>query len=228
MRAVFFIFALSVFSIAQTPFEKSNELARKGNYERALAGYQQILESPNRAAGGNFPAQIHFNIGICLFHLNRVEPAIKEFERAKELKKNYKKAFYALGMAYSAQTKWGESRRAFLEALRLEKSDGEAWFDLGLVYLAEENFSAAAAAFQNSIKYKSIAAADAHNNLGVIFAVGGDLAAAVGEFRTALRKTRGKLSVAQGNLRFCEELQKKFDRELIAKLEFSRSRKFGV
>src|SRR6185369_12861346 len=141
---------------------------------------------------------------VCEYHLNHPERAAEEFKVAIKLKGgNYSTAFYALGMAESAQENWQGARRAFLESLRLNRSNGEVWFDLAFVDLAAGDFGGAEADFRNSIIYKSIDSAWSHNNVGVLLALRGDLSEAQKEFETALAASDGKLIEARNNLEYC-------------------------
>ena len=124
-------------------------------------------------------------------------------------------------MAQTDLRNWRAAETAFLAAARLDADNGETWFDLGFVYLAEKNYEAARGAFARAVAHKSVDASLAHNNLGVIHALNGDVEKAVAEFETAVRESGGKLRVAGQNLRFCRALGQSGDRELLAKLEFS-------
>lgn len=232
MRVLFFILVVFVFSIsAQSQFEKAAQLANSGNFEQALKLYESVLsDAKNKNASANYLAKIHFNLGICRYHLKQTMQAVAEFTQAIEWSKgDYQKAFYALGMALVELKNWRAAEKAFLDSLKLKKADGEAWFDLALVYLEEKNFERAEAAFRSSIKYRSIAAADAHNNLGVIYVLNGDYALAENEFKTALRESSGRSPEAAGNLRFCLYYKENERIDLTAKLEFSkRNTNLGV
>ena len=194
MRSLFFILVVFTFSAtAQTPFikqtfEKANVSARAGQFETAIENYRKILLSAEtEGQNDDFLAQIHFNIGACFYHRKQNEKAAAEFREAIKLsRRTNQKAFYALGMAEAALKNRQSAEIAFRDALKLKKNDGEAWFDLALLYLELKNIKAAETAFQNSIKYKSVSTADAHNNLGVIFALELDFALAETEFRAAL------------------------------------------
>ncbi len=231
MRILSFVFII-VFAIsvsAQTKqakklFKDGTQAARTGNYEKALRDYQKaVLLSENDKTVINFLSKTHFNIGVCFYHLNRQTEAVKELNKAIELSEgNYHKAFYVLGMAETELKNWRNATAAFRKAVNLKINDGEAWFDLGLALLEEKNFGEAEKAFQNSIRYKSVAAADAHNNLGVILALKGDFVSAEKEFKVALRKSSGKSAEAQSNLQFCELYKQNSDQITPAKFQFSR------
>ena len=232
MRRIIFSFFIIIsafaFSVAaQTPahlsFEKGIKAAGGGKYEAALASFKTSLAfTPDDKISEEFRAKLHFNIGVCLYRLARSAEAVGELEKAIKLSGGvYEKAFYALGMAETTLKNWKKAEQAFLGAIRLNKNNGETWLDLAFVYLAEKDYEAARAAFRKSIEHKSVDSSIAHNNLGVILALGGDLEAAVKEFETAVSRSGGKLAVAGRNLRFCRQMGQNFDRELVARLEFS-------
>lgn len=205
-------------------FEKAVGIANTGNFETALPMFRDSLALAKiDEAESGFQAKVHFNIGVCFYRLKQNEKAVSEFEEAIKLaNRDYEKAFYALGMAQAELKNWDKAEQAFRGAIRLNKRNGEAWFDLAFVYLAKNDFEAARTAFQKSVEFKSVSAAIGHNNLGVIFALGGDLDAAVREFETALRKSNGNFAVAERNLQFCKSMGENFSRELVAKLEFGK------
>lgn len=228
MRVLFFIFVIFISNLsAQTAFEKATKAAKNENYERALTFYEQSL---SEKSDDKIVAKIHFNIGICRYHLKQANEAVAAFTRAIEASGgDYQKAFYALGMAQIELQNRRAAKIAFLDALKLKTDDGEAWFDLALLYLEEKNLEASEAAFRNSIEYKSIAAADAHNNLGVIYMLGGNYAFAENEFKTALDESNGSSIEAANNLKFCLFYKGNEAKELIANLEISkRNQNSGV
>jgi tetratricopeptide (TPR) repeat protein len=198
-------------------------LARAGQYEQAL----EIFQNARRAAeiekpGGDLAARIRFNIGVCLYRMQRPQEAVEAFGEAIEMSRgDYQKAFYALGMAEAALKHTRQAIEAFRRAVALKRSDAEAWFDLGLSLIDENEFPAAREAFENSIRYKTSSRADAHNNVGVVLALGGDFAAAEKRFKVALRVSGGKSVEARNNLQFCRIYGQ--NSRLAAKFEFSRN-----
>ncbi len=209
--SIFVILTGLVFSVsaqsfgARQTFEKGINLANAGKYETALGDFKRSLRLAEiEDADNDFRAKIHFNIGVCLYQLKQNKQAAAEFEQAVKLNKgDYEKAFYALGMAEAELKNWQSAEAAFRGAIGLNKRNGEAWFDLAFVYLAQNDFDAARIAFQRSIEFKSVATSIGHNNLGVIFAINGDLTSAVKEFEIALKLSNGKLPEAEHNLQFC-------------------------
>lgn len=191
--------------LVKRAFDDGTRAAQTAQYEKALENYRRAIAfAESEKIEKDFLARIHFNAGVCLFHLKQNQAAIAEFNRAINLSGSaYQKAFYALGMAESKLKNWRRAEDAFRSAVNLKRADAEAWFDLGMVLIAQKDFTAARVAFANAIKYKSVAAADARNNIGVILALGGDLAAAEKEFEKALEESNGESARAKNNLRFC-------------------------
>jgi tetratricopeptide (TPR) repeat protein len=228
--SIFVILVVSVLSAAaqsagtQQIFEKAVSLANEEKFAAALGDFKKSLAlAETEDADDDYRAKIRFNIGVCLYRLKQSEKSVGKFEEAIKLAKgDYEKAFYALGMAQAELKNWSEAEKAFRGAIRLNKQNGEAWFDLAFVYLAQKDYESAREAFQKSVELKSVDSTIGHNNLGVIFALNGNLAAAVKEFETALKQSGGKLAVAERNLQFCKSLGQNFNRDFVAKLEFGR------
>ena len=235
MRSLFFIMVLAFSAFAQTPFvsqnfEAGNVAARQGRYESAIEKYRAaLLQAETTRLSDEFAAKIHFNIGVCLYHLQRTEEAVVEYTEAVNLSgRKYQKAFYALGMAQKDLKNRRSAESALQSALNIDRTDGEAWFDLALLYLEEKDYDSAEKAFADSIKYQSVSAPDAHNNLGVIAALKHDWNLAESEFEAALKNPNDKSTEAAGNLRFCKFYkQNHVSQDLLAKLEFSRTLKTG-
>ncbi|MBC7898893.1 MAG: tetratricopeptide repeat protein [Saprospiraceae bacterium] len=217
---LFFAMGVSAQSpAAERSFDDGMKSATSGEFEKALESYRSAL-----MAGGElsprFTSKLHFNIGVCLYRLDRSAEAIPRFREAIRLRKgNYQKAAYALGMAEFERKNWANAEQAFEWAIKLNRSDGEAWFDLGMVYVAKSEFEKAAAAFGNSIIHKGSDSALSHNNVGVILAMKREFKQAEKEFEKALLLSSGRLIEARTNLEYCKAQDL---RELLAKLVFSR------
>jgi tetratricopeptide (TPR) repeat protein len=226
--SIFIVFMFFMTASAQNPltsqfFDEGMKAAQKEQYEKALENYQKALfYTKYDQASDNFLAKIHFNIGVCQYQSKRPKDAVAEFKKAVKLSKStYQKAFYALGMAQIDLKNSEEAVSAFEQAVKLKENDGEAWFDLAVALIAEKDFAAAEKALNKSIKYKSVAAPRAHNNLGVVFALKGDLDNAEKEFNTALRESNGELIEAHENLQSCKTHRQKFNKTSVANLQIS-------
>lgn len=83
MKNLVFIFLLvSQVFLAQNSFEKGNALYQKGNYAAAITAYESIL------SGKKESAELYFNLANCYYKLNKVAPAIYNYEKALVLNPN--------------------------------------------------------------------------------------------------------------------------------------------
>ncbi|HUR97045.1 MAG TPA: tetratricopeptide repeat protein [Pyrinomonadaceae bacterium] len=98
-----FVFGLSV--SAQSPtvadlFSEGAKHVNAGQFDAALTSYQAALSgAENKYADKNYRARLHYNIGVCYFHLDNFELAADHFKHAVLLKTDYSLAYYALGIA---------------------------------------------------------------------------------------------------------------------------------
>lgn len=76
-----FLFFTQVF-FAQNSFESANELYKNGKYEEAVTAYNAILGTKLQSA------ELYYNLGNCYYKLNKVAPAIYNYEKALVLKPN--------------------------------------------------------------------------------------------------------------------------------------------
>lgn len=77
----FFLFITQTFW-AQSAFEKGNALYQKENYQEAITFYENIVKS------GQESSEVYFNLGNCYYKLNKVAPAVYNFEKALLLSPN--------------------------------------------------------------------------------------------------------------------------------------------
>jgi tetratricopeptide (TPR) repeat protein len=68
--------------LAQSGFEKGNELYRKDQFQEAIQAYESVLNTNKQSA------ELYFNLGNAYYKLNEVAPAIYNFEKALLLKPN--------------------------------------------------------------------------------------------------------------------------------------------
>ncbi|MCF8321639.1 MAG: tetratricopeptide repeat protein [Flavobacterium sp.] len=76
MKKILFLLLTFQFFFAQSGFEKGNSLYQKGNYEQAISAYETVLASNQHSS------DLYFNLGNCYYKLNKVAPAIYNYEKA--------------------------------------------------------------------------------------------------------------------------------------------------
>jgi tetratricopeptide (TPR) repeat protein len=170
MRRLFLVCLLTAilqFSVfAQSDeFQKGISFANKGDFQSALVNFQNSFKTN---ISDKKLAQIHYNIGVCLYRLNQTNKAVISFEQAVELFPKYEKAYYGLAMAQVDLKDFSSAESSFLKAINLNKTNGETWFDLALVLCEQEKFTEAVSAFQNAVKFNSVAESTAKYNLEIL------------------------------------------------------------
>ena len=89
--SIIFSIVLAMSVSAQTPtvrqlFDEGTQKAQTGNYENAVEDYQKvILLLPNAKTDTNFLARVHFNVGVCFYHLQRNAESVEELTEAIKL-----------------------------------------------------------------------------------------------------------------------------------------------
>ena len=81
-KTLYLLLLISQFFFAQNGFERGNALYQKGKYEEAIAAYETILDSKRESA------ELYFNLANCYYKLNKVAPAIYNYEKALVLSPN--------------------------------------------------------------------------------------------------------------------------------------------
>ena len=98
MKNLIYIFLLlPQLFLAQTGFEKGNELYRKNQFQEAAQAYESVLKANKQSA------ELYFNLGNSYYKLNKVAPAIYNFEKALLLKPNDKDILNNLAFAQKLQ-----------------------------------------------------------------------------------------------------------------------------
>ncbi len=82
MKKLIYILFFTQIIAAQNGFEQGNLLYKKGNYQEASEVYENILRTKKHSA------ELYFNLGNCYFKMNKVAPAIFNFEKAMLLNPN--------------------------------------------------------------------------------------------------------------------------------------------
>ena len=98
-----FIFAVNI-SAQSTKvddlFTQGSGQINSGRFDEALTTYKTALAAAEKKyAGKGYLARLHYNIGVCYFHLDRFEAAANEFKNAVLLKTDYSQAYSALDKA---------------------------------------------------------------------------------------------------------------------------------
>ena len=95
--AFLFVFGLNV--SAQSPTADLFSGGARQRVDVALESYKTALRlAENKYADKDYRARLHYNVGVCYFHLDKFDLAADHFKHAILLKTDYSLAYYALGM----------------------------------------------------------------------------------------------------------------------------------
>jgi tetratricopeptide (TPR) repeat protein len=83
MKNIFYILLLIFqISLAQNAFDQGNKFYGKENYQAAITSYQSVINT------GKQSAELYFNLGNCYYKIQKVAPAIYNYEKALLLSPN--------------------------------------------------------------------------------------------------------------------------------------------
>jgi tetratricopeptide (TPR) repeat protein len=83
MKNIFYILLLIFqISLAQNAFDQGNKFYEKENYQAAIKSYQSVVNT------GKQSAELYFNLGNCYYKIQKVAPAIYNYEKALLLSPN--------------------------------------------------------------------------------------------------------------------------------------------
>ena len=83
MKNIFYILLLIFqISLAQNAFDQGNKFYEKENYQAAIKSYQSVGNT------GKQSAELYFNLGNCYYKIQKVAPAIYNYEKALLLSPN--------------------------------------------------------------------------------------------------------------------------------------------
>lgn len=134
-------------------------LYARGRYDKAARLFRQVLEAGDDAEACN-------NLGACLAIEGEAGAAIDCYRRALQLKPDFIRAHYNLGLAYYGQGRFDDAIACYTNAIHFGPTETAMTFD-------------------QVIKNEPVDD-DAHNNLGVIYFLRGETEKAVEHYRLAL------------------------------------------
>lgn len=173
----------------------SGPSAPTSTYDYNLNQYQSLLESN--------PNDIGARIGVAQTYL-----MAKKYGEAKtellEVVKFEKKAgvdplklsivHYLLGQIYNVEGNSGEAIVEMKKAVKFDVNNDTAYFQLGMLQVSRKMYRDAAASFKKVVSLTPIAA-DAHFQLGLVYAKLGNKSEALRELKTSLQYVPGDKEV---------------------------------
>lgn len=128
----------------------------------------------------------HYDLGVALQELGRLDEAISHYRRVIELRPDHAEAHGNLGTALRARGAPEEARLAYLRSLALEPGDPAVRTNLGSLLQSEGDLRGAIEEYREAIRIDRDYAR-AHGSLGFALAMKGAVREAVAHFREAIR-----------------------------------------
>lgn len=180
--------------------------AKLGDHGTALARFTEVHgRIEHEGASGRFFALTHYNLGVSLYHRRQLPEAIGHLEKALRFSNQmHPRAHYLMGLIRFELEDIEGAERSLRRSIALSADDAEAWYDLAFVHLAAKDHEAAKKAFSRAAKLGASGSAASLNNLGVLLAMEGRIAAAMIEFEKAA--AADGTGIALENLEKCRRL----------------------
>jgi Flp pilus assembly protein TadD len=205
--------------------ELARELVGRGLYEVALV---QLEEASKKSSAS---CEIYHLMGMCHLGLARWEAAREDFNRALSLNAKYAPSHNGLGLAYDHEGMAESAWESYAKAIALNPARADFHCNLGYSKLKAGRYREAEKHFRDSLalnpafkaarnnlalccglqkRYdealallrQNFSAAEAYNNLGVLYQMNGDRESAVRCYKEAL-KINNALNQARENLANC-------------------------
>jgi tetratricopeptide (TPR) repeat protein len=124
---------------------RANALYNKGEFAKALILYRKA-----EARGADL-GTISFNIGNCLYRMNKLSEAAAAFKKTERLTNGeYLPALFNLAAVLFRLEQYGESIAAYRRALRSDPENGSAWLYLADAYGRTKDFVGALQALEKA------------------------------------------------------------------------------
>lgn len=173
-------------AIAKQPSSKAyviraEELAKKGNKEKALTYYTEAL----RINQGDVEA--YGNRGNIYFETNQDTLAMIDYNKALAIDKNYVPALSNKGALFSRRGFYDEGLQNLNRALELKPDYGPAYKNRGTTYLGMKRFEDAVADFRKYLEYEP-EEVEIYNAIGVCYQNAGQYQNSIQPFTDAITK----------------------------------------
>lgn len=127
--------------------EEANLLLSYRDYEEACKIYEELISKKF-----NSP-ELFNNYGLALFYLDKLDEALKEFERAIKLDNSFALSYANTGLVYLNRAQYDEAERFFLKALELDPQNPETHYNLAVTYYRMNNKADALKHYEFFINY---------------------------------------------------------------------------
>lgn len=143
--------------LARAYYHRGNSYVKLGQYERAIADYNQAIEIDSE------DAEAYNNRGNSYNGLNQYEHAIEDLNKAIELKPNLVEAYNNRGNSYHGLKLYELAIKDFNKAIEIDSEDASAYFNRGNSYTDLEQYESAIEDFDKAIEINPENAHAYHN-----------------------------------------------------------------
>ncbi len=132
-------------------------------------------------------SKIHYEMGLLYFQEADYVRALQEFVKAKDLNRNDKHVWNALGLAYKERKLAKEAKEAFETAISIDRDYSEAYNNLGVMLLEEGKYKESIKYFEKAVKNIFYTTPElAYNNMGYAYEKLKELSEAEKNYREAI------------------------------------------
>jgi tetratricopeptide (TPR) repeat protein len=165
---------------AQNAYNSGLTYANKGNYDQAIAAYNESIR-----LNPNYPAAFGYR-GIAYQNKGDYDRAIADFNQAIQLNPNDVAGFGNRGIAYARKGDYDQAIADYNEAIRLDPKNAIIFFNRGTAYGKKRDLDRAIADFNQAIQLNPNNAA-AFANRGFAYQNKGDYYRAITDYNEAIR-----------------------------------------
>lgn len=131
---------------AEAHFEKGNEFAQAGEFDKAIAEYEAVLQKdPDHVSTLS-------NLGVVYYNLGQLEEAIEHYQKAIEIAPEDADIHSNLAAAYVQEMQLDRALEEYEAAVDLNPELAEAHFGLGVVHLQMSRTDEAIMAFERFLE----------------------------------------------------------------------------
>jgi len=128
------------------------ELDARGDDLRGQKAYLDALDYYRAAIAKGPSASLHNKAGITELELRREKEAIKSFEHAVKMDRQFADALNNLGVAFYLEKKYGKSIKQYQKAIRLRPDVASFYNNLGAAYYGKKEWQEATSAYGRALQ----------------------------------------------------------------------------
>ena len=186
-------------------FNSGYAWARKGDYDKAIADYDQslLLIDPKEAVN---ISHVYYNRGNAWASKNEFDKAIADFTEAIRLTPDYTLAYYYRGKSWMKKCDYDKAIADYHEFLRINPSDGKAYGNRGIAWEKKGEYDKAIADYNQALRLidskDATSIANVYVYRGFAWDKKGDYDKAITDFNEAIRLNPAYADVYAGLARF--------------------------